>query len=277
MKRLIDWVLASPVRFYLSGLLFLLPIIGVLDYFFLQNWGDVLVEAHGLAFDLLVLGILLTIYSSVKDKRDLEERIVKERQLKIDRYLEEIDDYRTWNDKEAMYRIAGNIKRLNELRVTNINLFNCKLKNVQLRSINLSESYLTGSDFGNGYLRGALLNGAKLIGAYFGDSNLRGASLQNCDLERCKFQRSNLQGADLRNSKCERALFWDANLQNADLRNCNLSGAKFGGAILCSVRFEGATNLTVEQLLEAKSLKSIRISADLLDEIKRLKPELLEV
>jgi uncharacterized protein YjbI with pentapeptide repeats len=276
LKKINNWLLQNPLRFYIIVLLVFIPSLITLDHYFIEDWADVLVEAHGLLFDLLLFGVLLTIYETYKKKIEDERRITNERSLKIDRYLEEIEDFRIWGSTEGMLRIAGNIRRLNKLGVTKINLFDCKIKKINLKGFNLEGSHFGGADLGNGILRGANLVSCNLIGTYLGDANLRGANIKGADLERAKCQRTNFQGANLRGSNCTRAKFWDANLQNADLRDCDLKEAAFGGTILASTRFYGAKNLTVEQLLEAKSLKSINIEEEFLKEIKKLKPELLE-
>ena len=277
MNKTLDWFIDSPIRFYLLALLTLLPIVGILDYYFIKDWSDVLVEVHGLIFDLLILGILFTIYSTIKERKDNSVKAENERQLKVHRYQEEIDDFRDWNDQEAMFRIAGNIKRLNSLGVTNINLYNCKLKNIKLRSAELIDSNLSGADLGKGYLRNINLTDSILIRVYFGDVNLRGATLLNVNLERARLERANMVGVNMQNSNCEKTLFYDTNLQSADMRNCDFKNSDFTGTILSSAKLYGAKNLTVDQLLKAKSLKSIGIEPNILHEIQMRNPSLLHV
>lgn len=276
LKKINFWLLKNPLRFYALVLMIFIPSLIILDFYYIEDWSDVLVEAHGLLFDLLLFGILLTIYETFKKKIEEDRRSASERQIKIDRYIEEIEDFRIWGSTEGMLRIAGNIRRLNKLGVTNINLFDCKIKGINLKGFNLTGSHFGGADLGKGVMRGTQLEKCNLIGTYLGDANLRGANIKGSDLERAKCQRANLQGSDLQGSNCIRTQFWDANLRSADLRNCDLKEATFGGAILSSARFYGAKNLTVEQLLEAKSLKSINIEENIIEEIKKRKPELLD-
>jgi hypothetical protein len=63
---------------------------------------SILVEAHGLLFDIFVFGILIVFFNKMGEKR-----------RNIKRWQEEIDDFRGWNSEEAKFRIVGNIKRLN--------------------------------------------------------------------------------------------------------------------------------------------------------------------
>ncbi len=66
---------------------------------------NVFVKAHGMLFDILVIGILILFLSKLAEKRIANQR-----------YLDEIDDFRDWESDEAAHRIAGNIRRLNKNR-----------------------------------------------------------------------------------------------------------------------------------------------------------------
>lgn len=74
------------------------------DIRLIDNWTDVLVEAHGLLFDVILFGIVLSIFNKIKSKKE-----------NILRLQEELEDYRYWDEKEAVYRIIGIIKRLNSV------------------------------------------------------------------------------------------------------------------------------------------------------------------
>ena len=93
------------------------------------SWHDLLVEANGVVFDLLVFGILLSVYESLRAKK-----------ANIDRFTEEIDDYRGWDEREASYRIAGLLRRLNKEKKYSIDLSNCYLVKAYLSNLNLSNS-----------------------------------------------------------------------------------------------------------------------------------------
>jgi hypothetical protein len=90
---------------------------------FLEN---ILVEAHGMLLDILVIGIFILWLNRSGEKL-----------LEVRRYLEEIDDFRGWDSDEAGYRIAGNVKRLNRNGITNVQLEECHLVKVNLSSTNL--------------------------------------------------------------------------------------------------------------------------------------------
>ena len=76
------------------------------------------IEAWGTVFDILVVGILLTFFTVARDRRE-----------RIDRYLEEIGDFKKWDSEEGRLRIAGNIRRLAKLGKTNIDFSGLVLRN----------------------------------------------------------------------------------------------------------------------------------------------------
>src|SRR6188768_4159462 len=73
--------------------------------------GQVLAEAHGMIFDIAVIGILLVWLNRNGEIRQ-----------RIRTYKDEIDDFRLWESEEAAFRTVGNIKRLNRHKIHEINL-----------------------------------------------------------------------------------------------------------------------------------------------------------
>ncbi len=63
-------------------------ILSGLHVMFIRNWEDVLVEAHGLLFDIILFGIILTVFSQRIDKK-----------MKILRCHEEIEDFLYWEKR----------------------------------------------------------------------------------------------------------------------------------------------------------------------------------
>jgi hypothetical protein len=119
---------------------------------------SVLVEAHGLLFDIFVFGILIVFFNKMGEKRRNTKR-----------WQEEIDDFRGWDEKEATFRIVGNIKRLNRNGITDINLRGCFLSEANLWQAELKLANLVGAD-----LNEANLFKANLKGVDFEGANLRG-------------------------------------------------------------------------------------------------------
>ena len=132
----------KKARFFIIAGCIAAGIIAVLDVLLLRSgnhggaeslFRDVLIETHGMLFDILLFGILLAIYEGILERRRDREKAEEERISQIKRYEEEIDDFRGWHEAEAMYRNVGNIRRLNHLGITEINLENSHLVRANLR------------------------------------------------------------------------------------------------------------------------------------------------
>jgi hypothetical protein len=134
---------------------------------FLEN---ILVEAHGMLLDILVIGIFILWLNRIGEKR-LESR----------RYQEEIDDLRGWESDEAGHRIVGSIRRLNKSGITNIRLERCHLEKADLESVDLTGSDLRDTDLYYADLRRTTLAGTNLTRANLTNADLTDALLMHVD------------------------------------------------------------------------------------------------
>lgn len=234
-KEIIEKVLISPV--FISLMVFLLAALVVYrltitkvdSAYDRQFIRDVLVEAHGMLFDILIIGTFIFALHTLVGSR-------REKKRNIERWQEEIDDFRGWESDEAKVRILGNIKRLNRNGITEINLIGCLLKNANLSFTHLERARLLG----------AHLERARLLETHLEGANLRGAYLKGAFLVRAKLEGAKLEGA---------------NLEGAFLQEANLKGAIF---------------LPIEQLFKVKTLHKAKLDPELEKEIKEKYPHLLE-
>ena len=92
------------VRTPIFVLIFAFPIWVIFAVFikrFFNTFGEgLLIETFGMLLDVLVIGIIILWLNEIRDKK-------RRRELEIQRYQEEIDDFRGWDDKEATFRIIG--------------------------------------------------------------------------------------------------------------------------------------------------------------------------
>ena len=168
------------------------------------KWHDIIVEYHGLVFDLIVLGIILTLYENFKDKKD-----------KISEYHTKIDDIRSWESDESTHKIVSYINRLYELDETKFNLSNCFLKYANLSEFNFSKS---------------IFFNAKLYGANFLRSNLSHCKLGLADLTETSLNGTNFNEADLFHSILQSATIINCDFTNANLQHANLKGSRIIGS-----------------------------------------------
>ncbi|MCX6566911.1 MAG: pentapeptide repeat-containing protein [Candidatus Aminicenantes bacterium] len=200
---------------------------------FLDN---ILAGGHGLAFDIFVFGVLIVIYNRLLEKK-----------RDINRWKEEIDDYRYWKEPEATYRIVGSIRRLNKFNVHEFSLHSCYLKKACLRSADLH---------GNTILSFAFLEGADLIDADLRGVDLRAAEMGGAILEIANLQNANLAGATLKKAHFSEAILKEANLCRADLT--------------------GAIGLKISQLCEVKTLYGALLDSEIAAQVKEHCPQLLK-
>jgi uncharacterized protein YjbI with pentapeptide repeats len=255
------------------------------DFYNVRFLRDLMVEAHGVVFDIFMLGVVI-FWLQQKGKNKVEKR----------RYQDEIDDFRGWNSEEASRRIRGNLRRLNSFGVSSIDISNCFLRNMDLRKTNLSGCYAWGADLSWADLRFSNLSkgnfedanfsfsnlsGSEIKDAYFwkadlSNCNIRNSNMINCvmietDLSETDFTESKLNNSSFVNSNLKNSIFWGADLERADFDTAFLENADFQNSNLTDV-----IGFKEEQIKNAYSFYKSKLSQDLLIQIKRIKPSLLD-
>lgn len=146
---------------------------------------DILVEFHGLIFDLFVFGILITIYDSIKSKRD-----------RITRYREELKDYYGWESDEAKYRTRGILNRLVQLKAREIDLSGCSVKNCPYTK-NMQNWIFTNTRLFNSMFIHCNMSNSNFYLSEHHESSFLKADLTECDfgiaiLDECTFSECNI-------------------------------------------------------------------------------------
>jgi uncharacterized protein YjbI with pentapeptide repeats len=224
----------------------------------------VLQEAHGMIFDIAVIGILIFW---------LNER-GRTRQL-VRSYKDEIDDFRMWESEEAAFRNVGNIKRLNRFNIYELNLVTCYLAKTNLTEANLSKSNLNSANLKSAVLPGCILTDTRMNQTNFENANLNNANLSGSFASGANFKDSYLIKSNFRNSFLIKANFSNSYLMEADMRDCHLTGAEFKDSNLYKADFRGAKGLTIEQLSEAKSLYLAQFDDDIAEKVLDQIPDLV--
>jgi|GEM_PF-3897034 len=262
-ENVLNYIQTIPeIRLFLCILImisFILIMIDALPWDKDSFLGRIIIEAHGLIPELLIFGILITVYN----------KIVVERIIEIRRIQEEINDYKERNDNEAKIVIKNRIKKLNKLGFTKIDLSRChlentKLFNVRLNNANLYFTNLEGANLESAILDNAILTSSVLRGAYLEGARFKSAKLDHADLERAynrgekavwfnlaDLSFANLQNARFREGYFDKANFFNANLSGISLRFCSLKEADLRHANLEGAELIGI-NLTMANLFQAK-------------------------
>ncbi len=226
---------------------------------------QVLAEAHGMIFDIAVIGILIFWLNQNGERRQ-----------RIRTYKDEIDDFRLWESEEAAFRTVGNIKRLNRHKIHEINLVNCYLPRTNLNYVNLSGSNLNSANVSQSSLIESNLENARLNQTNFENSNLNQANLSASYASGANFKDSFLIKSNFEGAFLIKANFNNAFLMEANLQNCYVMGADFENASLYKADLRGAKGLTVEQLSKVKTLYLAKFDEEILQQIKTSLPELVD-
>ncbi len=226
--------------------------------------GQILAQAHGMIFDIAVIGILIF---WLNQNGEIRQRIRT--------YKDEIDDFRLWESEEAAFRTVGNIKRLNRHKIYEINLVNCHLARTNLSHVNLKASNLNSANLSHSSLietnlENTRLNQTNLENSNLNQANLKGAYASGANFKDAFLIKANFQGAFLIKTN-----FKNAYLMESDLQNSYLMGADFENASLYKADLRGAKGLTIEQLTKAKTLYLAKFDDELLEQVKTVIPELV--
>lgn len=245
-KKLQSWfekILPYEVRITLLVFLVFVVIVVLPSYFSgwytkAGVWDSILVEAHGMIFDILIIGLLITWFTKKKEEQNLIEELKSE-----------IDDLRSRPSSETPHRIRKLAAKLNKKDVTDISLQYCNLSGITLGDVSLK-----GADLFKADLRKADLTA----------TNFQGASLIEVNAQQADFCFAYLQSANFKNANLAGAKFVFANFQNTKLEGANLEGAN-----LLSAEF-----LTVEQLSKVKTLYQAQIDSKIIDQLQKEYPQL---
>jgi uncharacterized protein YjbI with pentapeptide repeats len=227
-------------------------------------WGQILAEAHGMIFDIAVIGILLFW---------LNQNGATRQQIRT--YKDEIDDFRLWESEEAAFRTVGNIKRLNRHKIYEINLVNCHLARTNLSHVNLTASNLNSANLSNSSLIETNLENTRLNQTVFENSNLNQANLKGAYASGANFKDAFLIKANFEGTFLIKTNFTNAYLMEGNLQNSYLMGADFENASLYKADLRGAKGLTIEQLTKAKTLYLAKFDDEILEQVKAVIPELV--
>ncbi|WP_135613016.1 pentapeptide repeat-containing protein [Methanococcoides sp. AM1] len=151
--------------------------------------------------------------------------------------------------------------------------------------INLKQTYLEFADLNFINLKGANLSSANLFGANLFGANLFGANLEFANLEEADLDEVNLNFANLKLANLKLANLEETDLESADLEETDLEGATLFGANILRAKFKSAnlknadflsTDISIDQLYEAKNLQNIKLDYELIYEIREKHPHLFE-
>lgn len=269
VKSLFFYIIERPILTALTVLLLVAVLVMTLSLpFYIEDgrgfWSQILVEAHGMLFDIAIIGILLY---WLNENGEIRQRIRT--------YQNEIDDFRLWRSEESAFRTVGNIRRLNRHKIFDLNLANSHLHKTNLSYVNLRGANLNSANVSHCSLIEINLDSSRLNQTNFENSNLNGASLRGAYASGANFQDAYLIKTVLENSFLIKTNFRNAQLMEANLKNSYLMGTDFENASLYKADLRGAKGLTYEQLSKAKTLYMTEMDDEIREQVMEKSPQLV--
>ncbi len=216
-----------------------------LDYYlneFNSFYPQILAEAHGMVFDLFVVGVLVFWLDKSREKRWM-----------ISHYTEELEDLAVIKSKDSSLIASSLIKRLNRLGVTSFRINGLFLMKSNLRKCDLTSSSMLEVD----------LSGAKAERTNFTKALLNNSLFNGAMCNEAKFQNAYAMAADFRDSFCIQTCFRNAMLVSSLFDNAYLMKTDFEGAVLVDASFKGASlnkcnfkntqGLTIEMIKDSRT------------------------
>lgn len=179
-------------------------------------YGDILVEAHGLLFDVLIVAIFFSFYEKTREKNSL-----------IERNLEKIEDCRNWKDIEASRIISSSVKRLSNVKVKRIPLIDSYVVNSDLRRAKLVESLVLRSKIIDTNLEEVKLTDSAILKSDFSRCNLRYSNLDDIIVIDSDFTGSYLDYAQLKNGVFINCIFTNTSFNDTDLQGMKINDEHF--------------------------------------------------
>lgn len=224
-----DRWLSPRVRVGLVVTLSVAAIVGIFDVYLLlddleQAAGDILIEAHGVVFDVALFGVLILFLDERREAARRRKKAADEHLEMIRGWHEQLQDFTGWHGEEAAMRTAGLLRRLSRARAR------IEAPYAYAKGAMLSDVWFIGADLAQANFERALIDRAKLD-----DADLRFATLGGARLDETSLKRANLFEADLTSS-----ILRSADLSDADLEKANLGGADLSSACLRRARLPRA-------------------------------------
>ena len=265
---------------------FTLFIVILIQFTFVRNYSNysdvpqgIMIEAFGFIADIILFGIAITIYEIVWKKKET-----------ITRYLEELEDYRGWNEKEASYRVFGLIKRLHKLNKTDIGLSNCYFVEVpfcknSFNGFDFKESLLYGTKFKKCNLQLSVFNNIqqKHIKNIFDYATvIEKVVFQNCNLRDSKYMNNqkfvDLQflECDMKNAKLSNSGFLWCMFRRIDCKNINFEKSKFVSCVFENIDFNNLKLIDMEcntcKFIHCKNIDLIKnnINPEIIKDINQI-------
>ena len=205
---------------------------------------------------------------SIDEQKPSDQTQTEYRKISKDELKQIYNDHIKWikSRREAGKRADLRFANLKGLKLKKAVLAYADLQQTNLFRVNLQQAILIGTNLKKSYLCQANLRMASLFKADLEGANIVASNLRN----------SNLTETNLKNSFCRGADFEGANLVKATLQGADFLSAFLEEADFRDADLTGAKNLTIKQLSGAKTLYQAKLDPEIMEQVKKACPHLLE-
>ncbi len=200
---IISWFVLSLIT--IAAIIIILPWTINKSYTYDKIVESIYPEIYGLLFDVILFGIIISIY-----------QIATDRKKAIEDERDQIDDFRGWKSDEASHRILGSVKRLQRLKVFSVDLSSCWFKEITLQDLCFADSNMTGLFLFETKIYNTTFHNIKSNIIHCRDSRISG----------CSFQKGKIQ-FNLHTSDISSTLFHDIDISSASFFTNELSFVLF--------------------------------------------------
>lgn len=172
---------------------------------------NVLVEAHGMILDLLVIGLVAYLFQRRSERSDLKKQV-----------LRDLEDLRHYRGSDAGYRIYGELRRLSSLGVKKVTIATARINDVSLEGLDLVDSSAQGVVISKSSLRDCAFTGCDFDGAVFLDVRAKRTTFRGAKLVRAKLVGGPLQRLRFLWGRFDWCRFLKRRSEQRDLSRCKL-------------------------------------------------------
>lgn len=268
-------IIKTYFKFTLSIVIAISLILFMIDIILEISVKDIITEAHGIVFDLIIFGIFFYYFDQYSKRKE-----------KIITLYEEISDFNDWSETEGILRKKGNLIRLINLKSPlyftdkNFNqllLINKKLKDSIFEGCSFIESRWKNIFFKNSNFRFSKFNKSEFKNCNFYSANFSGGEFQNVVFRNCYFKFSafgscNFRNAVFDNCNMEGIYLSGSKLNHAKFKNCNLKGAQINQADMSN-----SSGLKISDYLEMEDISNAKLPKGFKEKIQKIDRRLLKL
>ncbi len=240
-KKTIDYVVEDSVRMSLALFIACLVIVFILTVYTTKQgytsefYENILVEAHGMLFDILILGAFVFWINKRGDK-------VRE----IKRLENELKYYIEYTRPEATFHVSKIITQLNDLGVYKLNLIRVYLEGASMLCARFEDTQFIGNWLSRAFFHEGIFEKCFFHRSECNETNFELAEITECRFIDCSFDATKFketvfsavqfEGCDFRSADFTEANLYSCTFINCTMRHCHFEEAAFHSCDLTGIK-----------------------------------------